>query len=53
MRKYYVNRYYDLYSKNNTQLDRQINRYLHDPIHYLEGTNENVSIKPIKGRRIG
>jgi hypothetical protein len=46
-------RYYDPFTNINPQYIRQIKRYNHDPIRYYEGSNENVSIKTIKVRRLG
>jgi hypothetical protein len=47
------NRYYDLYSDKYSSFERQIMRLEHDPIRYYEGTNEKVSIRPIKAVRLG
>jgi hypothetical protein len=52
-RKQRLNRYYDLYSDKYSGFERQIMRLEHDPIRYYEGTNEKVSIRPIKAVRLG
>jgi hypothetical protein len=53
LRKSRLNRYYDLYADKNTIFERQIMRLNQDPIRYYEGTNEKVSIRPIKAVRLG
>jgi hypothetical protein len=53
LRQSRLNGYYVPYSENNTSLERQIMRLEHDPIRYYEGTNEKVSIRPIKAVRLG
>jgi hypothetical protein len=54
--KFRMNRYGLYYASiylKNTPIDRQIERYLQDPIRLYEGTNEKVSNISIKGRRLG
>ena len=51
-RKQRLNRYYVPYSENNTSFERQITRFIHDPIRYCDGENERVAIRPIKAVRL-
>jgi hypothetical protein len=53
MKKSRLYTYYAQQSENKSSFERQIERLQHDPIRYYDGTNENVSIKTIKGRRLG